>query len=129
MGMVGALIRGAGQIDHIGSHSVGCGVGRPAAPEAMGEGRGASLLVSGQDAPGLALADAHEFSRLVQGNVLREEAVQYLKPGLFIRGQCHILHSVNVTFLLASWSGHFRWTSTIRRLQTGPSAAIHRLEV
>ena len=68
----------------------------------MGEGGGASLLVGGQDAPGVARADAHEFSGLVQGNVLGEEAVQDLKPGLFFRGQSHILHRVNVTFLLDS---------------------------
>ena len=50
----------------------------------------------------MARADSHQFSRLVQGNVLREEAVQDLESCLFFRGQSHILHGVKVTFLLAS---------------------------
>ena len=89
-------------MDHIGRHGIGCGVDRSAASETVGEGGRSSLLVGGQDAPGVARADAHEFSRLVQGNVFREEAVDDLKPGLFFRGHSHILHRWNVTFLLAS---------------------------
>ncbi len=68
----------------------------------MGEGSRASLLIGCQDAPGVARADSHQFSRLIQGNVLGEEAVQDLKPCLFFLSQTHILHGVNVTFMLAS---------------------------
>ena len=78
MGVVGTCASGTTQVDHVSHHSIGCGVGRPAAPVTMGESSCASLLVGCQDAPGLALADAHEFSRLVQGNVLREKAVENL---------------------------------------------------
>ena len=79
--------------DHIGGHGIWRGVGRPAASETMGQGSGASVLVGGHNAPGVARADAHEFSRLVQGSVLREEAVEHLKPGLF--------SGVKVTFSMA----------------------------
>ena len=68
----------------------------------MGKGSRASLLISCQDTPGVARADSHQFSRLVHLNVLREEAVQDLKSGLFFLSQSHILHGVNVTFMLAS---------------------------
>ena len=34
--------------------------------------------------------------------LLRLQAVQNLQSGLLFRGQSHILHSVSVTFLLAS---------------------------
>ena len=68
----------------------------------MGKGSRASLLIGCQDAPGVARADSHQFSRLVQGNVLGEEAVQDLKSGLFFLSQSHILHGVNVTFMPAS---------------------------
>ena len=50
----------------------------------------------------MARTDSHQFIRLVQGTVLREEAVQDLKSCLFFLSQSHILHGVNVTFLLAS---------------------------
>ena len=68
----------------------------------MGKGSRASLLIGSQDAPGVARADSHQFSRLVHLNVLGEEAVQDLKSGLFFGRQSHILHGVNVTFVLAS---------------------------
>ena len=68
----------------------------------MGKGSRAFVLISRQDTPGLARADSHQFSRLVQGNVLREQTVENLKSGLFFLSQSHILHGVNVTFLLAT---------------------------
>ena len=61
-----------------------------------------SRPVSRQDAPGVARADSHQFSRLIQGNVLGEKAVQNLESRLFFGIQSHILHGVNVTFMLAS---------------------------
>ena len=100
MRVVGAFVPGASQVDHIGQHGIGCGVGRSTAAVTMGEGSRASLLIGRQDAPGVARADSHQFSRLIQGNVLGEEAVQNLKSGLFFRGQSHIHPMVNVTFLL-----------------------------
>ena len=102
MGVVGTCGGGTSHVDHVGHHGIGCGVGRPAAPVAMGEGSRASLLVGCQDAPGVARADSHKFSCLAQGNVLHEEAVQGLKSCLFFLSLSHILHGVNVTFLLAS---------------------------
>ena len=50
----------------------------------------------------MAFADAHQCSGLIQRHVLRQQAVQNLKSGLFFGGQCHILHRGNVTFMLAS---------------------------
>ncbi len=68
----------------------------------MGEGSRASLLIGCQNALGVARADSHQFSRLVQDNVLSEQTVQGLKSCLFFLSQSHILHDVNVTFMLAS---------------------------
>ena len=70
-------------VDYVGRRGIGCGVDRVAASETVDEGSDSSILVDGQDASGVAWADAHEFSGLVQANVLDEEAVQDLKPGLF----------------------------------------------
>ena len=90
-------------MNHVGHHGIGCGVGRSAAPVAMsGEGSCASILLVYQDAPGMPGPDSHQFSRLVQGNVLREQTVQNLKSCLFFLSQSHFIHGVNVTFLLAS---------------------------
>ena len=102
MRVVGAFVPGRSQADHIGHHGIGCGVGRSTSAVTMDEGSRASLLIGSQDGPGVAGADSHQFSRLVQGNVLGEDAVENLKSGLFFRSQSHILHWVNVTFLLAS---------------------------
>ena len=66
------------------------------------EGSRTALLIGCQHAPGVSGADTHQFSPLIQGNVLREEAVQNLKSGLFFLRQCHILHRVSMTFMLAS---------------------------
>ena len=60
------------------------------------------VRVSPQDAPGVSGADTHQHGCLVQRHVLSEQTVQNLKSGLSFWIQSHILHSVNVTFLLAS---------------------------
>ena len=44
----------------------------------------------------------HEFSCLVQGNLLRKQVVENLESRLFFGRQYHILHGETVTFLLAS---------------------------
>ena len=44
----------------------------------------------------------HQGSRLVQRHVLIEQTVQDLKSGLFFWIQSHILHTVNMIFMLAS---------------------------
>ena len=69
---------------------------------AVSNGGGSLLPVSRQDAPGMAFADAHQFSDLIQRHVLSEQAVRNLKSCLFFLSQSHILHRVNVTFMLAS---------------------------
>ena len=102
MGVVGSLVHRASQVNHPAPGRLGNSVGRPATPVTMGKGSRASLLIRCQDAPGVARADSHQFNRLVQGNVLGEEAVQDLKSGLFFLSQSHIFHGVNVTFMLAS---------------------------
>ena len=43
-----------------------------------------------QEESGVARADSHQFSRLVQGSVLREEVVRDLKYSLFFLSQSHI---------------------------------------
>ena len=50
----------------------------------------------------MASGDTHQRGCLVQCHVLSEQTVQNLKSGLFFLSQCHILHEVNMTFMLAS---------------------------
>ena len=57
-------------------------------------------------------ADIHQHGCLVQCHVLSEQTVQDLQSGLFFWVQGHILHTVNMTFMLAIQRGPFRWTTT-----------------
>ena len=102
MGVVGPCVPGACQVNHIGRQGIGSCVGRPAAPMTVGQGGCASFPVNRQHAPGVAWADTHQRSGLVQRHMLRQQAVQNLKSRLFFGGHCHILHRGNVTFMLAS---------------------------
>ena len=102
MGVVGSLVPGLGQMHHVGDHRLGCGVDRSAATVAVCQCGGSFLPVSRQDAPGVASGDTHQHGCLVQRHVLIEQTVQDLKSGLFFWIQSHILHTVNMTFLLAS---------------------------
>ena len=102
MGVVGPGVPGTGQTDYVGHHGIGRCVAWPAAPVAMSDGANALLSISRQDAPGVASGDTHQRGCLVQCHVLSEQIVQHLKSCLFFLGQSHILHTVNVTFLLAS---------------------------
>ena len=68
----------------------------------LGKGCSAVLPVIRQYAPGVAWAHSHQCSRLIQSHMLYQQAVQNLESRLFFRSQSHILHGVNVTFLLAS---------------------------
>ena len=90
------------RVNHIGRQGMGSCVGRPAAPVAVSQGGGSLLPVSRQDAPGMPFADTQQRGCLVQRHMLRQQAVQNLKSRLFFGGHCHILHGVNVTFMLAS---------------------------
>ena len=54
------------------------------------------------NAPGVPSGDTHQRGCLIQCHVLREQTVQNLKSGLFFWIQSHILHTVNMTFMLAS---------------------------
>ena len=88
------------QVNHSGCNGLGSCVGRLAAPETVSNGGSSLLLVSRQDAPGVARADTHECSRLIQRHVLSQQAVEDLESRLFFGRQSHILHKMNVTFLL-----------------------------
>ena len=89
-------------MDHVGGHCFGCRVGWPAAPVAMGDGGCTFLPVGRQDTPDVASGDTQQRGCLVQFHVLGEQTVQNLKSCLFFLRQSHILHDVNMTFLLAS---------------------------
>ena len=67
----------------------------------IGEGD-ALLSVSRQDAPGVASGDTHQRGCLVQYHVLSEQTVQHLKSCPFFLSKSHILHDVNLTFMLAT---------------------------
>ena len=90
------------QVNHSGCNGLGSCVGRLAAPETVSNGGNAFLLVSRKDTPGVSRADTHECSRLIQRHVLSQQAVEDLESRLFFGRQSHILHKLNVTFLLAS---------------------------
>ena len=94
--------RGTSQTNYTGHHGIGRCVGWPAAPVAMSDGGNAFLSISRQDAPGVASGDTHQRGCLVQCHMLSEQTVQNLKSCLFFLSQSHILHKLNVTFLLAS---------------------------
>ena len=102
MGVVGPCVPGASQVNHSGCNRLGSCVGRLAAPETVSNGGSAFLLVSRKDTPGVSRADTHECSRLIQRHVLNQQAVEDLESRLFFGRQSHILHKLNVTFLLAS---------------------------
>ena len=90
------------QVNHSGCNGLGSCVGRLAAPETVSKGCSAVFPVIRQYAPGVARAHSHQSGSLVQCHVLREQAVENLESRLFLGIQCHILHEVNVTFMLAS---------------------------
>ena len=102
MGVVGSFILGASQTNHIGHHGIGRCVGWLAAPVPVSHGGGSLLSVSCQNTPGVASGDTHQGGCLVQCHVLSEQTVQNLKSCLFFLSQSHILHAVNMTFMLAS---------------------------
>ena len=102
MGVVGPCVPGASQVNHSGCNGLGSCVGRLAAPETVNNGGRAFLLVSRKDAPGVAWAHSHQRGCLVQCHVFCEQAVEDLESRLFFGRQSHILHKLNVTFLLAS---------------------------
>ena len=102
MGVVGPCVPGASQVNHSGCNGLGSCVGRLAPTVAVSNGGSAFLPVSRQDAPGVSGADTHQRGCLIQRHVLSQQTVQNLKSRLFFGIQCHILHGVNVTFLLAS---------------------------
>ena len=102
MGVVGPCVPGASQMNHSSCNGLGRPVGGSAAAVAVRNGGGSLLPVSRQDAPGMPFADTQQHRCLVQRHMLRLQAVQNLKSRLFFGGHCHILHGVNVTFMLAS---------------------------
>ena len=97
-----AIIGVIAHLLHIGHHGIGRCVGWLAAPVPVSHGGGSLLPVSRQNAPGVPSGDTHQRGCLIQCHVLREQTVQNLKSGLFFWIQSHILHTVNMTFMLAS---------------------------
>ena len=87
---------------YVGEHRLGCCVVRFASAMAMNDGGNAFLSISRQNASGVTRADTHQRGCLVQRHVLSEQTVQDLESGLFFWIQSHILHTVNMTFMLAS---------------------------
>ena len=102
MGVVGVMVNRAGQMHHPALDGLGSRIGWFQTPEAMGQGGSSVPPVSLQYASGVSHGNPHEFSRLVQGHLLRKQVVENLESRLFFGLQYHILHGVNVTFLLAS---------------------------
>ena len=76
--MVGSLVYRSSQMHHPAPGRFGDSVDQLVSPEAVSQGCSSILPVSLQHAPGVARGNAHDFSRLVQGNVLCEQAVENL---------------------------------------------------
>ena len=72
MSMVGPCVPGAGQVNHRDPGRLGNSVGRLAAPVTVSDGGSAFLPVSRRDAPGVAWAQSHQCSCLVQCHVLSQ---------------------------------------------------------
>ena len=102
MGVVGPCVPGVSQVNHSGCNGLGSCAGRLAATETVSNGGSVFLLVSRKDTPGVSRADTHQCSGLIQRHVLCQQAVQSPESRLFFGSQSHILHELNVTFLLAS---------------------------
>ena len=102
MGVVGSLVNRARQVNYPAPDRIGDGVGRLAAPEAVGKGGSYVLPEIRQNALGMSRALSRECRRLVQRHVLSKQVVENLESRLFFGRQSHILHGVNVRLLLAS---------------------------
>ena len=68
-------VSSASQVHYISNNHLGCGVGGLASPVAMGEGTRTLLPVSCQHAPCMARTDSHQLARLIQRNLLGQQAV------------------------------------------------------
>ena len=94
--MVGVVVNRASQVNHPAPDRLGNGVGRLDTPEAMGQGAGSVTPVSLQYAPGVSRGNSHEFSCLVQGNLLRKQVLNSLLAEQMTLDQAAALMGVSV---------------------------------
>ena len=92
--VVGAGVAVAGQFHHSCRCLFGHGVVGPPSPVAVRHRRGTVFAVGRQQTLGVTLTDSHDFRCLGDGQVVFQNAVEYLDPGLFLLFQCHFPHEV-----------------------------------
>ena len=63
--------------------------------------KSATVVLGSFTYKGVASGDTHQRGCLLQCHVLSQQTVQNLKSCLFFLSQSHILHTVNMTFMLA----------------------------
>ena len=96
MGVVGSLIPGAGQAQHIGGYCLRSGVGWPATPIAVGKGGCSLLPVCRQQPSSVAYTHSNNRGRLICRYLFREQAVEHLQSSLFFLRQRQCLHHEDI---------------------------------
>ena len=99
LGKVGVVRPGvtvAGQFHHGSDGYLGDGVVRSASPVPVGQCGGVVLAVSGEQTLGVAFADSHGPGSLGDGELVFQNAVEHLNPGLFLRIQLYIPHGDDI---------------------------------
>ncbi len=90
--MVGARVALGGEAHDGRGDRLGDGVVGAAAAVAVGERLSATFPVGGEQPPRVALAEVHQGGGLPDRDLLGEDAVEHMEPGLFLLVQCHFLH-------------------------------------
>ena len=90
--VVGAGVAVAGQLHHGSSGRLGDGVVWLSAPVPVGQRGGTMLAVTGEETLGVAFADSHDLCGLGDGELVFQNAVDHLNPGLFLLIQLYIPH-------------------------------------
>ena len=92
VGVVRPGVSVAGQLYHGSGGRLGGGVVGPSAPVPVGQCGHTALAVSGEEALGVAFADSHGPGSLGDGELVFQNSVERLNPGLFLLIQLYIPH-------------------------------------
>ena len=98
--VVGASVMVAGQLHHGGRCGFRNGVVGPPSPVPVSHCGGTVPAVSRQQTLGVAFTYSHNFGSLSDGQLVFQNTVEHLNPGLFLLIQCQFPHGM--TFSLTS---------------------------
>ncbi len=90
--VVGASVAVAGQLHHGGGIRLGDGVVGPPSPVVVGQRGGTVPAVGREKTLGVSFADTHDLGCLGDGELVFQNAVEHLDPGLFLLIQLYIPH-------------------------------------